>query len=107
VFGIGRKCRSDLGKVALALFLAGRGDFMAIGRTVPEQSSGVRSCYATIVAKKDLIPRSLYLALKRFYGSGSEAYCLAQRQLEPELRVTRNYTLLMRNWRGNRNRDFF
>jgi predicted nucleotidyltransferase len=49
----------------------------------------------------------IYPTLKRFHGADSEAYCLAQRQLELELRATRYYTLLMKNWTKNRNRDFF
>jgi hypothetical protein len=50
----------------------------------------------------------IYPTLKRFYGEGTERYRLASRMLEYELRATRTYTLLMRNWRGeSRNRDFF
>jgi predicted nucleotidyltransferase len=50
----------------------------------------------------------LYPTLKRFYGEGTERYRLAGRMLDYELRATRTYTLLMRNWRGrSRNRDFF
>jgi predicted nucleotidyltransferase len=49
----------------------------------------------------------IYPLLKRFHGADSEAYHLAQKQLELELRATRNYTLLMKSWTGNRNRDFF
>jgi hypothetical protein len=49
----------------------------------------------------------IYPTLKRFHGADSESYRLAQKQLELELRSTRNYTLLMKNWTKNRNRDFF
>lgn len=46
--------------------------------------------------------------LKRRYGASTARCRLAGRQLELEVRATRNYTLLMRKWeRGNRNRDFF
>jgi predicted nucleotidyltransferase len=49
----------------------------------------------------------IYPAIKRFHGTGSEFYRLAERQVKLELRATRNYTLLMKSWAGNRNRDFF
>lgn len=47
-------------------------------------------------------------ALKRRYGASTARCRLAGRQLELEVRATRNYTLLMRKWEGgNRNRDFY
>jgi predicted nucleotidyltransferase len=49
----------------------------------------------------------IYPTLKHFYGDGSPVCRLAHGQLELELRATRNYTLLMKNWTGNRNRDFY
>ncbi len=50
----------------------------------------------------------IHSLLKRRYGAGTSTHDLALRQLALELRATRNYTLLMRRWRGeNRNRDFF
>jgi tRNAmet cytidine acetate ligase len=46
--------------------------------------------------------------LKRRYGPGTRDFELAEKMLEYELRATRNYTQLTRNWSGaNRNRDFF
>jgi predicted nucleotidyltransferase len=49
----------------------------------------------------------IYALLKRYYWVDSRRYRLARELLELELRATRNYTLLMRNWQGkNRNRDF-
>lgn len=50
----------------------------------------------------------IYALLKRYYGADSHRYRVAHEMLELELRATRNYTLLMKNWRGKgRNRDFF
>jgi hypothetical protein len=50
----------------------------------------------------------VYALLKRYYGSNTSRYRTAHAQLELELRTTRNYTLLMKLWRGeSRNRDFF
>ncbi len=41
-------------------------------------------------------------------AGSSEKFRLANEMLRLELRATRNYTLLMRNWTGtHRNRDFF
>ncbi len=45
--------------------------------------------------------------LKHRYGAGSENCRLAERMLACELRATRNHTLLLREWGGNRNRDYF
>lgn len=46
--------------------------------------------------------------LKRHYGDATATFELARRQLELELRASRNYTLLQRRWQGGeRNRDFF
>ena len=46
--------------------------------------------------------------LKRHYGAATASFELARRQLELELRASRNYTLLQRRWQGGeRNRDFF
>lgn len=46
--------------------------------------------------------------LKRRYGVGCPLFRCADRQLQVELRATRNYTLLLSGWTGgNRNRDFF
>lgn len=46
--------------------------------------------------------------LKRHYGAATASFELARRQLELELRTSRNYTLLQRRWQGGeRNRDFF
>lgn len=45
--------------------------------------------------------------LKRHYGPATPAFELARKQLELELRASRNYTLLQRRWQGERNRDFF
>ncbi len=46
--------------------------------------------------------------LKRYYGVDSEKFRLAEGMLQLELRATRNYTLLMKNWTGShRSRDFF
>lgn len=46
--------------------------------------------------------------LKRHYGVATPTFELARRQLELELRASRNYTLLQRRWQGGeRNRDFF
>jgi len=46
--------------------------------------------------------------LKRRYGVDSSLFRCAERQLQVELRATRNYTLLLPGWtEGNRNRDFF
>jgi predicted nucleotidyltransferase len=46
--------------------------------------------------------------LKRFYGEGSGALKTSCLQLDLELRATKIYTLLMKNWPGGkRNRDFF
>jgi hypothetical protein len=50
----------------------------------------------------------IYALLKRYYGSGSRLHRVALQQLELELRATRNYTLLLKNWPGGRrNRDFY
>ena len=46
-------------------------------------------------------------ALKRRYGAATERFSLAQTMLQADLRATRLYTLLMREWEGNRNRDYF
>ena len=49
-----------------------------------------------------------YPTLKRFYGSGSRSYLLAEAMLDCELRATRTYTLLLEKWaHGGRNRDFY
>ncbi|AMV73199.1 nucleotidyltransferase [Desulfuromonas carbonis] len=49
----------------------------------------------------------LYAQLKRCYGVDNPIYRLAMAQLEGELRATRNYSLLMKEWPGGeRNRDF-
>lgn len=46
--------------------------------------------------------------LKRHYGAATATFELARRQLELELRASRNYTLLQRRGQGGeRNRDFF
>jgi hypothetical protein len=50
----------------------------------------------------------IYPRLKRFYGANNPRYQQAQMQLDLELRATRIYTLLMKNWSGAwRNRDFY
>lgn len=50
----------------------------------------------------------IHAVLKRRYGAGTASCRLAEEQVATELRATRIYTLLMRNWEGgNRNRDFF
>jgi len=46
--------------------------------------------------------------LKRRYGVESPLFRCAERQLQAELRATRNYTLLLPGWTGgNHNQDFF
>ncbi|NOY12393.1 MAG: nucleotidyltransferase [Deltaproteobacteria bacterium] len=50
----------------------------------------------------------VHAQLKRFYGTGSEEHRLSLQQLDLELRATKLYTLLLKNWPGGmRNRDFF
>ncbi len=50
----------------------------------------------------------IHSVLKRRYGSGTPRHGVALRQLALELRATRNYTLLLRQWSAqSRNRDFF
>ena len=50
----------------------------------------------------------VYPTLKRFYGAESDAYHLAIKQLDLELRATRIYSLLLHRWAGEgRNRDFY
>ncbi len=47
-------------------------------------------------------------SLKRFYGVDSNRHNLALQQLDLELRATKLYTLLLKNWPGGkRNRDFY
>ena len=50
----------------------------------------------------------VYAVLKRYYSAESTAYSLALQQLELELRATKIYTLLLREYSaGSRNRDFY
>lgn len=50
----------------------------------------------------------IHAVLKRHYGPRSSRCRLAERMLALEARATRNYTLLLKKWRGdNRNRDFY
>lgn len=50
----------------------------------------------------------IYSALKRHYGEGTVAYRQAFRQLDLELRATRIYTLLVKEYRQRgRHRDFY
>lgn len=46
-------------------------------------------------------------ALKKCYGGNPEALRIAERMLEADLQASRNYTVLMKAWEGNRNRDYF
>ena len=50
----------------------------------------------------------IHSILKRFYASENTCQSLAQKQLDLELRATKIYTLLLKNWKGNhRAEDFF
>ena len=50
----------------------------------------------------------IYPQLKRYYGAESSQYLLAFKQLQLELRATKLYTLLVREFLGeHRNRDFY
>jgi len=50
----------------------------------------------------------VHSSLKRCYGVDSPNYLLARRQLDLELRATKLYSLLMKNWSGAaRNRDYY
>jgi len=68
--------------------------------------------FLAVTRKKRSIPlvgnySRIHALLKRRYGTGTPLHRLAEGMLDMELRATRNYTLLLRDWSGNRNRDFF
>lgn len=87
----------DSGPLYLHLLAASpRGrDFLAAGRK--RRTLPLLSNYSRALSQ-----------LKRRYGVATASFALARRQLELELRASRNYTLLQRRWQGGeRNRDFF